>query len=82
VHEVQVVAKQFAFEPAVIQVTEGEPIRLAMRSADRAHGFAIRDLTIDVQSRAAETSSSNSPPHVPGGTKSPAPNSAGAGMGR
>jgi heme/copper-type cytochrome/quinol oxidase subunit 2 len=49
VHEVQVVAKQFAFEPAVIQVTEGEPVRLVMRSADRAHGFAIRDLTIDVQ---------------------------------
>ncbi len=49
VHEVQVVAKQFAFEPAVIQVTAGEPVRLVLRSADRVHGFAIRDLNIDVQ---------------------------------
>ena len=43
------VAKQFAFEPAVIQVTAGEPVRLVIRSADRVHGFAIRDLKIDVQ---------------------------------
>jgi cytochrome c oxidase subunit 2 len=49
VHEVQVVAKQFAFEPAVIQVTAGEPVRLVIRSADRVHGFSIRDLKIDVQ---------------------------------
>jgi cytochrome c oxidase subunit 2 len=49
VHELQVVAKQFAFEPAVIQVTAGEPIRLVIRSADRVHGFAIPDLKIDVQ---------------------------------
>jgi cytochrome c oxidase subunit 2 len=49
VHEVQVVARQFAFDPAVIQVTAGEPVRLVLRSADRVHGFAIRDLNIDVQ---------------------------------
>jgi cytochrome c oxidase subunit 2 len=49
VHEVQVVAKQFAFEPAVVQVTAGEPVRLVIRSADRVHGFSIRDLNIDVQ---------------------------------
>ena len=48
-HEVQVVAKQFAFEPAVIQVTAGEPVRLVVRSGDRVHGFSIRDLKIDVQ---------------------------------
>ena len=49
VHEVEVVAKQFAFEPAVIQVTAGGPVRLVIRSSDRVHGFAIRDLKIDVQ---------------------------------
>ena len=48
-HEIQMVAKQFAFEPAVIQVTAGEPVRLVIRSADRVHGFSIRDLKIDVQ---------------------------------
>jgi cytochrome c oxidase subunit II len=48
-HEVQVVAKKFAFEPAVIQVTEGEPVRLVIRSVDRVHGLSIRGLKIDVQ---------------------------------
>jgi heme/copper-type cytochrome/quinol oxidase subunit 2 len=49
VHEVQVVAKKFAFEPAVIQVTAGEPVSLVIHSVDRVHGFSIRDLNIDVQ---------------------------------
>ena len=49
VHEVQVVAKKFAFEPGVIQVTAGEPVRLVIHSVDRVHGFSIRDLNIDVQ---------------------------------
>jgi cytochrome c oxidase subunit 2 len=49
VHEVQVVAKKFAFEPATIEVTAGEPVRLVIRSADAAHGFAIRKLKIDIQ---------------------------------
>ena len=49
VPEVQVVANKFAFEPAVIQVTAGEPVRLVIHSADRVHGFSIRDLHIDAQ---------------------------------
>lgn len=49
VHEVSVVAKQFTFEPAVIEVTEGEPVRLVIHSADRVHGFSIHALKIDVQ---------------------------------
>lgn len=48
-HVVQVVAKKFTFEPAVIQVTAGEPVLLVLRSADTAHGFAIRELNIDIQ---------------------------------
>ena len=48
VHEISVVAKQFTFEPAVIQVTEGEPVRLVIHSTDRVHGFAIHALKIDV----------------------------------
>jgi len=50
VHEVQVMAKKFAFEPSVIQVVAGEPVRLVIRSADAVHGFAIRNLNIGVQS--------------------------------
>jgi heme/copper-type cytochrome/quinol oxidase subunit 2 len=49
VHEVQVMAKKFAFEPSIIQVVAGEPVRLVIRSGDAVHGFAIRDLNIDVQ---------------------------------
>ena len=49
VHEVQVTAKQFTFDPAEIHVTAGEPVRLVIHSADRVHGFSIRDLHIDAQ---------------------------------
>ena len=49
VHEVLVTAKRFAFEPSIIQVVAGEPVRLVIRSGDTLHGFAIRGLKIDVQ---------------------------------
>ena len=49
VHEVNVVAKKFSFEPAEIQVVAGEPVRLLIRSADSTHGFSIRALKIDLQ---------------------------------
>ena len=49
VHEVQVVASKFRFEPAVIEVTAGEPVRLVIRSKDVVHGFAVPALKIDVQ---------------------------------
>ncbi|HET7618379.1 MAG TPA: cupredoxin domain-containing protein [Vicinamibacterales bacterium] len=48
VHEVQVVARRFTFEPATIQVIAGERVRLVVRSADTTHGFAIRGLKLDV----------------------------------
>ena len=40
--EIEVVAKRFAFEPARIEVTEGERIRLHVRSADGVHGIEIK----------------------------------------
>jgi cytochrome c oxidase subunit 2 len=49
VHEVQVVASRFAFEPATIQVVAGESVRLVVRSKDGVHGFAIPKLKIDLQ---------------------------------
>jgi cytochrome c oxidase subunit 2 len=39
---IEVVAKRFAFEPARIEVTEGERIRLVVTSADGVHGVAIK----------------------------------------
>ena len=47
--DVHVVAKKFGFDPPVITVTEGERIRLLIRSADTVHGFQIRALDIDLQ---------------------------------
>jgi cytochrome c oxidase subunit 2 len=48
VHEVQVVASRFAFEPATIEVAAGESVRLVVRSKDGTHGFAIPKLKIDL----------------------------------
>ena len=48
VHEVQVVASRFAFEPATIQVVAGESVRLVVRSKDGVHGFAVPKLKIDL----------------------------------
>jgi cytochrome c oxidase subunit 2 len=49
VHEIAVVAKNFSFEPAAIQVVAGEPVRLVLRSADVTHGFSVPDLKIDAR---------------------------------
>jgi cytochrome c oxidase subunit 2 len=48
VHEVQVVASRYTFEPATIQVVAGESVRLVVRSKDGTHGFAIPKLKIDL----------------------------------
>jgi heme/copper-type cytochrome/quinol oxidase subunit 2 len=49
VHEVQVVASKFMFEPSTIEVPAGEPVRLVIRSKDTVHGFSVPTLKIDVQ---------------------------------
>ncbi len=38
----EVVARRFAFEPATIEVVEGERVRLLVRSADGPHGVEIK----------------------------------------
>jgi heme/copper-type cytochrome/quinol oxidase subunit 2 len=48
VHEVQIVASKFMYEPSTIQVTAGEPVRLVVRSREGTHGFSIPKLKIDV----------------------------------
>jgi len=45
--EIAIVAKRFAFEPAAIEVTEGERIRLRVSSADGVHGLQVRRLRIN-----------------------------------
>ena len=44
---IEVVAKRFAFEPARIEVTEGEHIRLLVSSADGVHGLGIKKFKVE-----------------------------------
>lgn len=44
---IEVVARRFAFEPARIEVTEGEHIRLVVTSADGVHGVAIKKFRVE-----------------------------------
>ena len=48
IHEVQIVASRYAFEPAMVQLAAGESVRLVVRSKDGTHGFAIPKLKIDL----------------------------------
>jgi cytochrome c oxidase subunit 2 len=43
---IEVVVKRFAFEPAEIQVTTGERVRLLVRSADGLHGIEIKKVKV------------------------------------
>lgn len=44
---IEVVAKRFAFEPARIEATEGEHIRLVVTSADGVHGVGIKKFRVE-----------------------------------
>jgi len=43
---IEVVVRRFAFEPAEIQVTTGERVRLLVRSADGLHGIEIKKVKV------------------------------------
>ena len=43
---IEVVAKRFAFEPAEIEVTVGEKVTLAVRTADGVHGIEIKKFKV------------------------------------
>jgi cytochrome c oxidase subunit 2 len=45
--EIEVVASRFAFEPARIEVTEGERVRLLVRSGDGVHGIEIKKFRVN-----------------------------------
>jgi cytochrome c oxidase subunit II len=44
---IEVVAKRFAFEPARIEVTDGERVRLQVKSADGVHGLQIKKFRVN-----------------------------------
>ncbi len=43
---IEVVAKRFSWEPAEIQVTVGERVRLVLRTADGLHGIELKRFKI------------------------------------
>ena len=49
---IEVVAKRFAFEPARIEVTEGERVKLVVTSADGVHGVEIKKFKVEQESAA------------------------------
>jgi cytochrome c oxidase subunit 2 len=44
---IEITAKQFEFEPSEINVTEGDHVRLVVKSADGVHGIGIKKFKID-----------------------------------
>ena len=49
IHDIQITASRYAFDPVTIHVNAGEPVRVVIRSTDGVHGFSIPALKIDVQ---------------------------------
>jgi heme/copper-type cytochrome/quinol oxidase subunit 2 len=44
---IEVVASEHGFEPRVINVHKGEPVRLRLTTADREHCFAVDGLRVE-----------------------------------
>lgn len=48
-HTIEVLARRFTFEPAVIEATEGERLRIVVRSGDGVHGFEIKKFKVSTE---------------------------------
>ena len=44
---IEVVARRFEFEPSTIEVTEGEHVRLVVKSDDGVHGVGIKKFKVN-----------------------------------
>jgi cytochrome c oxidase subunit 2 len=53
---IEVTAKRFEFAPAEITLKKGEPVTLALKSADVAHGIRFRELGVSVNVAKGQTS--------------------------
>ncbi len=48
-HTIDVTARQFAFEPAALDIRRGDTITIHFESLDSAHGFFIDGYDVDIQ---------------------------------
>ena len=48
VKEFTMTAKQWAFDPAIITVKQGDKVRIKIKSIDVTHGFALTDFNVKV----------------------------------
>jgi cytochrome c oxidase subunit 2 len=44
-----ITASRFEFQPATIEVTQGDRVKLTLHSADTTHGFAIAELKVKMK---------------------------------
>jgi len=44
---IEVIVKRFGFEPARIEVTEGERVKLVVKSADGVHGVEVKKFKVN-----------------------------------
>lgn len=52
---VEILVKKFEYAPPEITLRKGEPVRLALTSYDRLHGFSLRELGIRADVKPDET---------------------------
>lgn len=45
--EIEILAYRYAFEPSRVEVTEGDHVRLIVRSADGVHGIGIKKFRVN-----------------------------------
>lgn len=53
--EIEVIARQFAYDPPIIKVNRGDRVAITLKSADMLHGFYIDGYGIDKEVRPDET---------------------------
>jgi len=46
--DIDIIASRFKFVPEMLQVTEGDRVRLTLRSTDTEHGFSIKKMNVRV----------------------------------
>ena len=63
---IEVTAKRFSFEPSTITIKEGQPVTLALKSVDVAHGLRFREFNVNLKADKDHTSEATFTPNKTG----------------